>query len=212
MTVITHRLPTQLARGLRALIKEARERQRRRRMLLALLLIVAAGAVGIGYEISDAVSGSRSAASCAASQCASLGTPTSRVPNPCTLLTNAEAATALGTSIQYRSAQLPPSMPTTSHYRMCTWKGAPLSSFGFSDNTVVIWIWPSTRKQFEKTARATKDAIVIRDLGEAAYAINGPARLLYVLQRGYVLQVQAVAVNPLQTDKKLAELALTRLR
>jgi hypothetical protein len=210
VTVVSQHVPRPRFRGLRALIKEARQRQRRRHVLLALVLIVAAGAASTGYAISNAASGSVSASACAASQCATAGSSAAGIPNPCILLTNAEAATALGASgIQDRNSQLPSGM-ATSHYRMCTWKGTPLNNAFYSDNTVTVLTYKSTRARFMSIERVSHG--VIRGLGEAAYGEGGAATMVFVFQRGSVIQIQvSPAVNPLQAEIKLARRALTRL-
>jgi hypothetical protein len=198
-------------RGLRAVIKEARKRQRRRQMLLALVLVVAASVGGAGYAISNAASSGLLASGCATSKCASVGASATGIPNPCALLTDAAAATALGTTgIESRDSQVPSGM--SSHYRMCTWTGTPLTSTYYSNSTVTVMAARSTRLEFLKDERASRESIVIHGLGQAAYAWVGPATFVYVFQHGYMIQIQvSPAVNPLQAEKKLAKLALTRL-
>lgn len=212
VTVVSQRVPSPPFRGLRALIKEARQRQRRRHVLLAFVLIVVASAAGTGHAISKAASSNSSITACATSQCASAASPATGVPNPCTLLTDVAAATALGTKgIQDRNSQLPPSMGT-SHYRMCVWTGTPLSNLIPSDSTVTVMTYRSTRSQFIASERASRHDTAIHGLGEAAYAWTGAATILWVLQHGSTIQIQvSSAVNPLQAETKLGKLALTRL-
>jgi hypothetical protein len=73
-------------------------------------------------------------------------------------------------------------------------------------------MYRSTRSQFIENERAAHANVVIHGVGEAAYAWNGAATILWVLQHGFTIQIQvSPAVNPLQAETKLARLALTRL-
>jgi len=175
-------------------------------MLFGVVLAIAIGVAG--YAINNGASSSGLASACAASHCTAAIPTTSAVPNPCTLLTDAAAAAALGTTgIQFRDSQRAPGMSSST--RMCTWKGTPLNNAAYSNSTVMVMTYRSTRAQFLK---AEAHSIVIHGLGEAAYAWPGQLNMISVFQHGYVLQIHAgPAVNPLQAETKLAKLALTRL-
>jgi hypothetical protein len=177
-----------------------------------LLLTIAGAAGAIGYGLSQGAAGSKSAATCLTNQCASAAAPSRPIPNVCTLLTNAQAAAAVASPIQNRTAQLPPAMSPTARFRMCTWTGTPLNNLRSVGNGLVIMITRSTKKQFKQAAQATTNAVVIHDLGELAYATAGPVRFLQVYQHGYALTFQVAAMNPLQTERQLAKLVLARLR
>jgi hypothetical protein len=212
MTALIHRIPLGRPRIATPLIEEARERQRRRRRWVAVLMIVAVGAGAIGYGISRGASGGRSSGSCAASPCASSRLPPPTIPKPCTLLTNAEAAKAVGSAIQDRSAQAPVGMVSNSRFQMCTWTGAPLSSFRSQGNELVIMVSRSTKPQFEQAARTTRSAVAVRGLGQPAFAIDGPAHFLNVFHGGYTFTFQIGAVNPIASEKQIARLVLARVR
>jgi hypothetical protein len=69
------------------------------------------------------------------------------LPNPCTLLTNAEVATAFGAKVQSRVGE--------SHRfgRSCAWEGVPLGSFTSAHASLRVDIAHVSRAQFLKNAK-----------------------------------------------------------
>ena len=130
------------------------------------------------------------------------------LPNPCTLLTNAEVAQALGSRVQNRTTQLPPTMQETTRVRMCTWTGAPLSSYRSSGDTLRLIIVPSTRSQFLKAAKLSVGAVHVQNLGDMAYATR---QSLNLLAHGYSLSIWLSSVDAHQAETVLAHAAVKRL-
>jgi hypothetical protein len=130
------------------------------------------------------------------------------LPNPCTLLTNAEVAKALGSRVQNRTTQLPPAMQSTTRFRICTWTGAPLSSYRSSGDTLRLIILPSTRSQFLKAAKQSDGAVRVQNLGDTAYATG---QSLNLLAHGYSLSIWLSSVDARQAETVLAHAAVKRL-
>ncbi len=130
------------------------------------------------------------------------------LPNPCMLLTNAEAAEALGSRVQNRTTQLQPTMQETTRFRMCTWTGAPISSYRSSGNTLRLIILPSTRSQFLKAAKQSPGAVRVQNLGDTAHATS---QSLNLLARGYSLSIWLSSVDARQAERVLARAAVKRL-
>src|SRR4051794_13457643 len=137
MSVVIHELPSRIRSRIVPLIKEARDRQRRRRLWMA-VIAVAVCLLAIGtYGLSRA-SGSHAQAVCASGQCAGAMSGAAPVPNPCALITNAEARKFLGHPVQYKTADT--MRGTSDGTRTCTWTAVPFSNSAYNGNlfTVVL--------------------------------------------------------------------------
>jgi len=198
VTILVQHLPRLRRPQAARLIAEARDRQRRRRrrILLAALVLGLGGGLAYGMQQRAAGSGVR--------------TPQA-LPNPCALLTNAQAGAALQDAIRFRVAGDALRPTPAALYRSCTWHGAPLTSFGYSNESVEITITRTTRARFLKGERLA-GARPLRGLGAAAYAVEGPARFVEVYSRGRALMITATAVDPIRAEVAIAKLALARLR
>jgi hypothetical protein len=193
------------------LIEEARARQRRRRLRLAVLaFVLVTGAVG--YGIGRSAPDVSSTVHCVATRCASTPAAAASVPNPCALLTNREAAGAVGSGILMRNPQSPPGMPPAARFRMCTWTGMPRSTYQSTGNRLDVMVVRTTKARFQKTAQAMRHAVRVKGLGEAAYATIGAATFLNVYARGLAFTFRVDAVAPLPVEKRIAKLVLARAR
>lgn len=129
------------------------------------------------------------------------------LPNPCTLLTNAEVAKVLGSKVVARAAS------GNRLYTSCTWTGANLGGYAPTHRSLAIQVSQSTKAQFEKTARTLPGAIRVTGVGEAAFTQRaGGGSFLNVYARGYGLEVIASLItSPLEVEKRAATAALKRL-
>jgi hypothetical protein len=127
------------------------------------------------------------------------------LPNPCTHLTNAEVAKALGSKIVGREAS------GNGHYRSCTWTGADLGGYSPTHRTLMVQIVTVTKAQFDKGAREMTHAVRISGIGQEAYTSTGPLSVLEVWQKGYALSfIASLVSDPLPTEKSVAKLFVTR--
>jgi hypothetical protein len=128
------------------------------------------------------------------------------LPSPCTLLTNAEVAKIFGSPVATRTPQ------SNGRFRMCAWTGAPLGNFTSAHASLTVEVSRTTRAAFDNAANQARGAVQVRGIGQAAYASNSTLRYLDVLQAGYNLFIVAsYSADPLQTDKTVAKLLVTRL-
>jgi hypothetical protein len=131
---------------------------------------------------------------------------TAGLPNPCSFLTNAEVAKALGSKIVSREPS------GNGHYHSCTWTGADLGGYSPTHRSLMVQIVTVTKAQFEKGARETTHAVRISRIGQQAYASTGPLSVLQVWQKGYALSfIASLVSDPLPTEKSVAKLFVTRL-
>jgi hypothetical protein len=132
------------------------------------------------------------------------------LPNPCALLTNAEVAKALGSKVESRDVVAYPG----SRGKTCEWKGANLATPNSYPvhRSVMITVSTATKAQFEKGARQTTGAVPVRGIGGAAYATTGVVKFFYAWQHGFTISVIAGnAIDPIQTEKGVAKIAVTRV-
>lgn len=199
MTIFNHELPSLARRWLHPLMKEARDRQRRRRMWLATLglaLAIAGGAVAMTrgtHELSLAGRGSA-------------------IPDPCSLVTNAEVATVLGNPVQYRTVQA--FGRGRLGLRTCRWTAVPYSSHTYNNNTLMLSVARMTRAQFAANALAerTRGAIPVRGVGAEAFRTSGPAYFLSFYARGHAFMFDGGSPDKLGGETKLARQVVARLR
>jgi hypothetical protein len=129
------------------------------------------------------------------------------VPNACTLLTNAEAATVLGSKIE--------SHEPGGGGHSCTWTGVNLSRPGFYEThrTLMVDAAAESRAGFVRSADREASARLVRGLGDVAFRTgNGNITFLAVWQKGYVVTLEAgLVTDPLAAEKQAAKLALKRL-
>lgn len=135
------------------------------------------------------------------------------LPNPCALLTNAEAGKAFGDKIQSRTAD---------GQHSCTWNAVPYGTFMTVTPTLTLSVAQVTEAQFKKSSIATvpgagpgtmerAQGLLVRHIGDLAYSMPTGAELI-VWYRGTMLDFSSNAlVSPLETAKTLAKIALTRL-
>jgi hypothetical protein len=128
------------------------------------------------------------------------------LPNPCTLLTNAEVAKAFGAKVANR---------TSDAYgldRGCTWDGAPPGRFTSYHATLHLDIAPASRAAFDKAAKRAKDAVPVHGVGDEAYSEYIAGEFLSVWQNGIYLSVElSGGSSPIEAAKTLARTALGRL-
>jgi hypothetical protein len=133
------------------------------------------------------------------------------LPNPCTLLTNAEATKALGAKVAWKN--VPPL--SNSRGRTCEWTSVsltPTTTYALR-NTLTLTVTAISRSQFLKGAKTTQSAVRVAGLGEIAYR-EGNTNLteLNVWQSGRALWlVVSTPTNRLRAEKAAASAALTRL-
>jgi hypothetical protein len=127
------------------------------------------------------------------------------VPNPCTLLTNADVAKVFGAKIASRVGD------GNRLHRGCTWNGIPAGSFTSYHATLRIDVAQISRAQFDTIAKKTKHAVPIRGLGEAAFSSYMAGEFLAVWHSGIYLAVELTGgSSPVAAAKMLAREALTR--
>jgi hypothetical protein len=127
------------------------------------------------------------------------------LPNPCTLLTNAEVATAFGAKVQSRVGE--------SHRfgRSCAWEGVPLGSFTSAHASLRVDIAHVSRAQFLKNAKKAKNAVPVHGIGDLAYAQYIAGQSLTVWRHGIWLSLDLTGVSsPLASAKALARSAIAR--
>jgi len=132
------------------------------------------------------------------------------VPNPCTLLTNAEATKLLGTRIVARELTGSPV------YRLCRWSGKNVALAGSTQHvqrTLMVSVARVTRAQFEENKTKAPKTTGIGGVGEAAYTLSqGGTKYLNVWHRGFTLELVATFVTaPLDVEKQAAAAAVKRL-
>jgi acetaldehyde dehydrogenase (acetylating) len=129
------------------------------------------------------------------------------LPNPCRLLTNAEAAKLLVSKVAARDAS------GNRLYTSCTWTGANLGRYAPTHRSLAIQVSRSTKAQFEKAAGKLPGAIRVTGVGEAAFTQRaGGGSFLNVYARGYGLElIASLVTSPLEVEKRAATTALKRL-
>jgi len=127
------------------------------------------------------------------------------LPNPCTLLTNAEVAKAFGSKIQSRAGE------SYRFGRSCAWEGVPLGSFTSAHASLRVDIAQISRAQFLKNAKKAKNAVPVHGLGDLAYSQYIAGQSLTVWRHGIWLSLDLTGVSsPLGAAKALARSALAR--
>jgi hypothetical protein len=135
-------------------------------------------------------------------------TASAGLPNPCTLLTNAEVANVLGSPIETREVS------GNGKYHTCKWTGKNLARPDAlpSQRSLMVQLTASTKARFLKGAKETPGSIRVNGIGEAAYTTTGVLRYLDVQQHGYALWIIAGDVSdPLAAEKAAAKTAVTHL-
>ena len=95
-----------------------------------------------------------------------------RVPNACTLLTNAQASDALGVQLRWKQPQ------GDRLTRVCTFHGRPYSSAAMGQHArVILMVWETTRAKFQSFYRRL---MPVRGVGELAYFSEGVVNELHV--------------------------------
>jgi hypothetical protein len=127
------------------------------------------------------------------------------LPDPCTLLTNVEVATAFGSKIQSRAGE------SYRFGRSCAWEGVPLGSFTSAHATLRVDIAHSTKADFVKNAKKAKHAVPVHGIGDLAYSQYVAGQSLTVWQHGIWLSLDLTGVSsPLASAKALARSAIAR--
>jgi hypothetical protein len=127
------------------------------------------------------------------------------VPNPCTLLTNTEVATAFGSKIQSRAGE------SDRFGRSCTWDGVPLGSFTSAHATLRVDIARINKAQFLRNAKKAKNAVPVDGVGDLAYSQYMAGQSLTVWRHGIWLNLDLTGVpSPLASAKALARSAIAR--
>jgi len=130
------------------------------------------------------------------------------LPNPCTLLTNAQVAKVLGSKVVEAT-------PTgNGRYGMCTWKGANMARPDAmpAQRSLIVQVSTTTEAAFKKVAEQTPGAVRIAGIGETAYSTHGALKSVNAFRHGYALMVVAgLTVDPLATAKAAAKLAVAKL-
>lgn len=127
-------------------------------------------------------------------------------PDPCDLVTSAQAATLIGGVVVSRQ-------PGGNRlYRSCTWTGKNLSHFSPVQRNLMIDLSHSTKAAFVNNAKQQPNAIAIEGVGQLAWTSSG-ATFLFVYSNGYSLDLSAAfSPSPLATEENAAKIALKRLR
>jgi hypothetical protein len=132
------------------------------------------------------------------------------VPNPCTLLTNAEVTKALGSKVESREI-----VDFGGRGRTCKWTGVSLSASAYYQHhrTLTVTATTITGARFEQGARQTRGAVRVAGVGAAAYRYgNGNVTFLSFWQRGRALTIVASLVtDPFRAERIAATAALNRL-
>lgn len=128
------------------------------------------------------------------------------VPNPCSLLTNAEVAKMIGSKIANRTSG------GNGRFRVCTWAGPPLGTFTSVHAQLFVQVTPETKAQFTKSANAMQGAVRVRGVGDMAYADTGAAKFLRAWQKGYALLIQVSrTADDMQAEKVAAKAVFAHL-
>jgi hypothetical protein len=193
VTILVHRpVPRLLPRPL-PLFAEAWERRRRRRRLgLAVALGLAGLGGGLGWTVAEHAAGRTAHA----------------LPEPCALLTNAEAGGVLGTPIDFRQRV------GNGRYGMCTWTSRRLSRLEFPEvrRSLNVQVTRSTKAAARQSA-GLPGSVRVSGLGEIAFAQGGGgAVMLDAYAHGYAIEVMASYVTaPLAVEKQAARTILGEL-
>jgi hypothetical protein len=127
------------------------------------------------------------------------------LPNACTLLTNNEAAGALGTGISFNASG------GDRRYRTCIWHGVPIADSSYAQPQVVLHVRQMPRKAFDRQRARTTEAVAVKGVGGSAYWVP-TIRTLFVWQDGLALTVFATRdAGLLPASKRLAKAAVARL-
>ena len=133
-------------------------------------------------------------------------------PNPCTLLTNAQVAKAIGSKVASKGLVTPEGGPGS---KTCQWAGVNLSgpnSYAVH-RSLMITAADITRARFLKFANESQSAVRVKGIGQVAFRQgNGAITFLNVWQNGHSLEVIAGEVtNTLSAEKIAARAALANL-
>jgi hypothetical protein len=124
------------------------------------------------------------------------------LPNPCALLTNADAAKVLGSKISYRTPK------TDDFYRSCTWNGVDLSSATSAHASLMVDV---SRITFLRQAAQRRGAVLVRGLGDVAVGTPRDIAVeLSVWQNGLELTFEVVQSSSpaFSAEKAAAKIAL----
>src|SRR6266702_8996691 len=125
------------------------------------------------------------------------------LPDPCTLLTNAEVATAFGSKVQSRAGE------NHRFGRSCAWEGVPLGSFTSAHASLRVDIAHVSRAQCLKHAKKAKNAVPVHGIGDLAYSQYVAGQSLTVWRHGIWLSLDLTGVSsPLASAKALARSAI----
>jgi hypothetical protein len=126
------------------------------------------------------------------------------LPNACSLVADSQVTAALGGEVRHRAPH------ATNGARMCVWQRR---TFDVDRNPqLTLTVLPLTRDKFtSKWNRPIPDVRPVPGVGEMAYAINGGLWLV-AWARGIEVVVNTTDLTtPLETAKRVAKVALTRL-
>jgi hypothetical protein len=127
------------------------------------------------------------------------------LPNPCALLTNADAAKVLGSKISYRTPK------TDDFYRSCTWNGVDLSSATSAHASLMVDVSRITKAKFLRQAAQWRGAVLVRGLGDVAVGTPRDIAVeLSVWQNGLELTFEVVQSSSpaFSAEKAAAKIAL----
>jgi hypothetical protein len=132
------------------------------------------------------------------------GAAAAGLPNPCALLTSAEAAKVLGSKISYRTPE------SDTFYRSCTWNGVALSSATSVHASLMVDLSRITKAKFLGQAAQLRGAVLVRGLGNVAVGIQGIINQLYVWQSGIELTFSVIQSSSpaFSAEKAAAKIAL----
>jgi hypothetical protein len=132
--------------------------------------------------------------------------------NPCTLLTDAQVAKAIGSKVASKQIVTPEGGKGS---KTCQWSGVNLSSANTYaiHRSLMITAAEISRAQFLKFANESQSAVRVNGIGQIAFRQgNGAITFLNVWQNGHSLEVIAGEVtNPLAAEKTAARAALAHL-
>jgi len=128
------------------------------------------------------------------------------LPNPCTLLTNAEVAKAFGTKIATRTSE------GNRYGRSCAWDGVARGTFTSAHASLRIDLAQTTKADFLRGAKRAKNAVPLQGLGDLAYSEYMAGEFISVWQRGVSVGFDLTGVStPIASANALAHAALARL-